>query len=74
MWSNLQEWWPLVPMTEDDARRMLSIQNKHMLKNKDPKIRSLWEFGQANFEELVKDLMSRYNQKWTEILDSEWNW
>lgn len=60
-------------MTEDDARRILRVNNKILSKREDAIGEVLWKYGEDNFDNLVKDLVNGYNQRWTEIIDNDWN-
>jgi len=60
-----------IPMTEDEAKRMLSLYNKALKRSNNPKARALWEYGEKNLESLAKDFVK---QRCEDILENESNW
>lgn len=60
-----------VPMTEEDAKRMVGFYNKILKISNDEKANKLWKYGEQNLDFLAKDFVKK---RCKGVLGDESNW
>ena len=58
-----------VPITEEDAKKVLQTYNRVLLKSKVPWAKEYWEYWEKNLDELARNLVKARSK---EVLENEW--
>ena len=59
-----------LPITEEDAKKVLQTYNRVLLKSKVPWAKEYWKFWEENLDELARNFVKARSK---EVLENEWD-